>query len=353
MNSSIERNKNIIIPGLIGNILEWYDFSLYGYFASVISSLFFPADNQATALIKTFGVFAVGFLMRPIGAILFGHFGDRYGRKKTLAASVILMALSTVSIGLLPTHAQIGIWAGILLMICRLLQGLAVGGEFSGSIVYIIEHAPTERRGMYGSLTMFSAFAGLLLGSVVGAIVESLTVNTEYANIAWRYPFLFGVVLGFVGLYLRLRMPETPNFIELKKTGQTATKHPLLDSFREHPVDMLKSTLLVFLPAMGFYLCFVYLSSYLTIYLKLPLHTSLIVNSISMAVILLVIPWIGHLSSCKVGRKPVLMLGAISICLFSYPLFLLLAKGTFASALMSQIAFAVLILFVMQLYLQP
>ena len=158
---------------------------------------------------------------------------------------------------------------------------------------------------------------------------------------AWRFPFLFGVVLGAVGLYLRLRMPETPSFIELQKTAST-TKHPIFDSFRDHPIDMIKSTLLVFLPAMGFYLCFVYLSSYLSLYLKLPLHTALVINSISMVVILLVIPWIGHLSD-KYGRKPILMVGAISVCLFSFPLFILLTKGTFVSALVTQMVFAILI----------
>lgn len=333
--------KNTISMVMVGNVLEWYDFSLYGYFASVISGLFFPTDNQTTALIKTFGVFAVGFLMRPIGAILFGHFGDRYGRKKTLATSVILMALATVVMGLLPTHDAIGVWAGILLTICRLLQGLAVGGEFSGSMVYIIEHAPHERRGMYGSLAMFSAFAGLLLGSSVGALVETLAGGTTYESMAWRFPFLFGVVLGAIGLYLRLRLPETSSFIKLQEAGGI-TKYPILDSFREHPIDILKGTLLVFLPAMGFYLCFVYLSSYLFLYLKIPLHTALVINSISMGVILLIIPYIGYLSD-KFGRKPILLLGGISVCLFSYPLFILLAKGTFVTVLIAQTTFAILI----------
>jgi MHS family proline/betaine transporter-like MFS transporter len=335
------KNSNVLIPGMIGNLLEWYDFSLYGYFASVISGLFFPTDNQTTAFIKTFGVFAVGFLMRPIGAIIFGHFGDRYGRKKTLATSVILMAVSTVIMGLLPTHAQIGIWAGMLLCACRLLQGLAVGGEFSGSIVYILEHAPLKKRGMYGSLVMFSAFAGLLLGSTVAALTGILFDQSAYAEIAWRFPFLFSIVLGGVGLYLRLRMPETPDFIRLQEAGNI-TRQPLLDSFREHPLNLFKATLLVFLPAMGFYLCFVYLSTYLTIYMKLSLHTALIINSISMVIILFIIPWVGHLSD-KYGRRPILASGAISICLFSYPLFLFMMQGTFYAALLTQIAFAILI----------
>lgn len=333
--------KNIIIPGILGNILEWYDFSLYGYFATVISGLFFPGGSQTVSLIKTFGVFAVGFLMRPIGAILFGHFGDRYGRKTTLAASVILMAVPTVLMGLLPTHAQIGIWAGVLLTACRLLQGLAVGGEQAGSIVYLIEHAPEGRRGLYGSWTMFSAFAGLLLGSAAGAIVGGLAAGTAYADMAWRFPFIFGIVLAGVGLYLRLRMPETPSFSKILNAGHVI-KHPFLQSLREKPLAILLGTLLVFLPAMGFYLCFVYLSSYLKLYLNMPLHTALIINSISMAVILLIIPWIGYLSD-KFGRKPILISGAIAMCILAYPLFLLLGHGTFATALTAQIIFAILI----------
>lgn len=336
-----EKKKNFIIPGVVGNILEWYDFSLYGYFASIISSLFFPTDNQSIALFKTFGIFAAGFLMRPIGAIIFGHFGDRYGRKKILAVSIILMSGSTFIIGILPTYSQIGVTAGILLTICRLMQGLAVGGEFSGSIVYIIEHSSQTKRGMYGSLTMQSAFTGLFIGSIVGAIVNGLAEGTAYEHMAWRIPFLLGVVLGFIGLYLRLQMPETPGFVKLQEKG-TTSKHPLVESLREHPIEILKSTLLVFLPSMSFYLCFVYLSSYFYIYLNLPLTTSLVINSISMVVILLIIPWFGYLSD-KIGRKPVLFAGATLICLFSYPLFLLLAKATFASVLTAQICFAILV----------
>lgn len=336
-----EKKKNFIMPGIVGNILEWYDFSLYGYFASIISSLFFPTDNPSIALFKTFGIFAAGFLMRPIGAIIFGHFGDRYGRKQILAVSIILMSGSTFIIGILPTYSQIGMTAGVLLTICRLLQGLAVGGEFSGSIVYIIEHSSQTKRGMFGSLTMQSAFTGLFLGSIVGAIVNGLAQGSAYEDIAWRIPFLLGVLLGFIGLYLRLQMPETPGFVKLKEKG-TTSKHPLLESLREHPIDIIKGTLLVFLPSMSFYLCFVYLSSYFVLYLKLSLTTSLVINSISMVIILIVIPWFGYLSD-KIGRKPVLFTSAILICISSYPLFLLLGKATFASVLTAQIGFAILV----------
>lgn len=336
-------HKKLIIPGVIGNILEWYDFSLYGYFAPIIAKLFFPMNNKLTSLLATFGVFAIGFLMRPLGAVVFGHFGDRLGRKKTLAMAVILMAVPTTLIGLLPTHAQIGVTAGILLTLCRLLQGLAVGGEFSGSIVYIIEQASPNRRGVYGSWAMFSAFTGLLLGSAVAALMGSILSSDALHVWGWRIPFIIGIVLGGVGLYLRLRMPETPYFLELQKKGQTVN-HPFVQAFHKAPMSMLKALGIVFLPAMSFYLLFVYLSSYMTEFLKLPLETALLINTISMVVIIAVIPLVGLLSD-NIGRKPVLLIGAIAFIIFSHPLFLLLNNATFASVLTAQICFAALVAF--------
>lgn len=333
--------SKLIVPGIIGNILEWYDFSLYGYFAPIIAKLFFPATNKVAALLATFGIFALGFLMRPLGAAIFGYYGDRLGRKKTLAIAVILMAIPTTLIGLLPTHAQIGILAGILLTVCRLLQGLAVGGEFTGSIVYITEHAPAHRRGMYGSWAMFSAFAGMLLGSGVGALLGAFLSPEDLASWGWRIPFISGLVLGIVGLYLRLRMPETPNFLALQQKN-LILENPLKTAFKQAFTPMFIAVGLVFLPAMGFYLLFVYLSSYMTTFLNLPLHTALMINTISLGVIILVIPFIGLLSDF-IGRKPVLLLGALGYILFSYPLFLLLQVGSFSAVLFAQSCFAVLV----------
>ena len=332
----------LIIPGIIGNILEWYDFSLYGYFAPIIAILFFPTNNQFLSLLSTFGVFAIGFLMRPLGAIIFGFFGDKVGRKKTLAIAVILMAIPTTLIGLLPTHQQIGVFAGILLTACRLLQGLAVGGEFSGSIVYITEHAPQNRRGLYGSWAMFSAFTGLLLGSAVGALTTLLSADA-LNSWGWRIPFIMGFFLGIVGLYLRLRMPETPQFLAIKEKNQILD-NPITRSFKIALWPMIMAAGLVFLPAMGFYLLFVYLSSYMTTILHLPLRLSLTINSISMLGIIIVIPWIGLLSD-KIGRKPVLFIGSLGFIIFSYPLFILLQQATFTSLLFAQTSFAILVCF--------
>lgn len=332
--------RKLIIPGVVGNILEWYDFSLYGYFATIIAQLFFPTTNKLVSILATFGVFAIGFLMRPLGAIIFGYYGDKVGRKKTLSIAIILMAIPTTLIGLLPTYADWGIMASILLLICRLLQGLAVGGEFCGSIVYLLEHAPQNRRGMYGGLSMFSAFAGLLLGSGVAALI-SLLPPDELNVWGWRIPFLMGILLGFIGLFLRWRMPETPNFIDAQKS-QKLVKNPITQAFKTALLPMLLSVGLVFLPAMSFYLLFVYLSSYMTTYLHIALHTALFINTISMLGIIIIIPWVGLLSD-KIGRKPLLFIGALGFIVFSYPLFLLLQHANFFSILFVQISFAVLL----------
>ncbi|WP_131782224.1 MFS transporter [Legionella gresilensis] len=335
--------SKLILPGILGNILEWYDFSLYGYFAPIIAKLFFPTSDKLLSLLATFGVFATGFIMRPIGALLFGYFGDRNGRKKTLAASIILMAIPTTLIGLLPTYQQMGIFAGILLLICRLLQGLAVGGEFCGSIVYITEHSPANRRGMFGSWAMFSAFAGLLLGSGVTALFNALLSQQDLISWGWRIPFIAGLLLGAVGLYFRLRMPETPNFVTIKNRQQILI-NPVNQAFKVAAQPMVISTALVFLPAMSFYLLFVYLPSYMTEILGMSLHRSLTINTISMLVIILVIPLIGLLSDI-IGRKPVLLTGAIGFGLLSYPLFLLIQHTTFISVLLAQVMFAILVSF--------
>lgn len=335
--------KNLIVPGIFGNILEWYDFALYGYFAPIIAHLFFPADNKVTSLLATFGVFAIGFLMRPLGALIFGHFGDKVGRKTTLATAIILMAIPTTLIGLLPTHEQIGVTAAVLLVICRLLQGLAIGGEFAGSIVYLSEHAPTNRRGLYGSWAMFSAFAGLMLGSGISALMSAIMPQDALQAWGWRLPFLAGLLLGIIGLYLRLRMPETPNFLNVQAAAKLV-KQPLGLAFKTAGKPMLAATALVFLPAMGFYLLFVYLSSYMTTYLNIPLEEALTINTLSMVIIIVVMPFIGWLSD-QVGRKLVLALGALSYILFSYPLFLLMQHATFGSILIAQMCFAVLVCF--------
>ncbi len=345
LQQTLTQNKKpmiwILIPSLIGNILEWYDFALYGYFASILSKLFFPTQNPAVALIATFSVFAVGFIMRPIGALLFGYFGDRIGRKKTLGAAVLLMAIPTTLIGLLPTYQQIGITATILLTVCRLMQGLAVGGELTGSVVYLIEHGGNKNRGLYGSLALGSGVVGLLLGSAVAAFVGSLSNDETFISWSWRIPFLMSVLLGVIGLYLRLGMPETPLFEQIQERKKI-TQNPIFSAFRQNAWRMTLGTIMTMLPSAAFYTSFVYLSSYLTLYLNVPLTKALELNSIAMVVVSILFPVVGVLSD-KVGRRFVIRLGAIGFVIFSYPLFMLLQQATTAAILIAQCSFAVLV----------
>ncbi|ASQ45396.1 MFS transporter [Legionella clemsonensis] len=326
----------IVIPGLLGNVLEWYDFALYGYFASTLTPLFFPAQNKTLALILTFTVFAIGFLMRPLGAIVFGYIGDRLGRKHALSYAILLMAIPTTLIGLLPDYSQIGIIAPSLLIVCRLLQGLAVGGEFTGSMVYLLEHTPTAKQGFYGSLAMASAFGGLLLGSAAATIVELFAVAW-----AWRIPFLLSITLGALGLYLRLHMPESPVFETLKKK-HPLTVNPLKEVVSKHFSLMLKAMALVILPSTGFYLSFLYLTTYLNHFLAVALPHAMLINTLTLFLLMLACPAVGVLAD-KIGKWRILITGAAFFIFLSIPLYLLLQEKSLMAIFICQIAFACMV----------
>jgi len=333
--------KKWLMPGIIGNILEWYEFALYGYFVHTISTLFFPVNNQALSLIATFSVFAVGFLMRPLGAVVFGHIGDRYGRRKALILAIFCMAIPTGLMGLLPAYETLGIYAAILLTFLRLLQGLAVGGEFTGSIVYLVEHAPQHQRGFYGSLTLCSGLVGVMLGSGVSALVGYLANGTAAELWAWRVPFVLGFGLGLLGFYVRRGMPETPHFEKISAIGKRVA-HPILWTLFKSPAKILYAAGLVALPVAGFYILFVYLTSYLTIYYKMPTGQVMLINTLTISILVATIPIVGRLSD-KIGRRPVLLSGAIGFICFSYPLFYLLQQATIATVFVAQGIFAILV----------
>lgn len=336
-----DSKKKWLVPGIIGNILEWYEFALYGYFVHTISRLFFPVNNQALSLIATFSVFAIGFLMRPLGAVIFGHIGDRYGRKKALISAIFCMAIPTGLMGLLPDYEALGIYAAVLLTFLRLLQGLAVGGEFTGSFVYLVEHAPARQRGFYGSLTLCSGIVGVMLGSGVSALVGYLANGTTAELWAWRIPFVLGFALGLLGFYVRRSMPETPGFEKISATGKRVA-HPILWTLLKSPASLLYAAGLVALPVAGFYMLFVYLSSYLTIYYKMPIGQVMLINTLTMMMLVVIIPVIGCLSD-KVGRRPVLFGGALGFIFLSYPLFHLLQQASIATVFIAQSAFAILV----------
>ena len=329
-----------VVAGCVGNVLEWYDFALYGFFAPIIAKLFFPSDDQLSGLLATFGIFAVGFLMRPIGSVLFGILGDRLGRKKALEISVVMMAVPTTLIGVLPTHESAGILAPILLTIIRLIQGISVGGEFTGSISYVVEHAPYPpgRRGFYSSWTVFSLLGGILLGSAIASIVTDVFTEAQVHSFGWRIPFLLGILIGVIGLFLRSGIDESPSFKKMKEAGELS-KTPIKDTFKYHWKEILTVVGATCVGSVNFYMIFVYLTTFLSTETHIDLSTALEINTVSMIVLMVITPIMGYLSD-KIGRKPILIAGCLIIAIFAYPLFIEFTHGNAFHDLLSQLVFA-------------
>jgi len=333
------KNIRVLAAGFIGNILEWYDFAVYGFFAPTIGKLFFPSDNPTTSLIAAFGAFAAGFLMRPVGAVLFGHIGDRVGRKKALMLSVMMMAVPTLLVGVLPTHAQIGVSAAVLMVLLRMIQGVSVGGEYTSSFVFLVEHAPPHRRAFFGSWSMIGATCGILLGSAVGALINTFTTSEQLLAWGWRIPFVSGVLVAFVGYFIRHGIPEQPLSEEL---AEQEAYSPLREAFTFHRKEMLQSAGLNMMNAVTFYTVFIYLSSWLVTEVGEDRAEALDINTISMAALTLFVPLAAILAD-KFGRKPFLLIGSAGIALLSPTLLGLMHHHNFALILTGQIGFALLI----------
>ncbi|MHC8598216.1 MFS transporter [Arenicellales bacterium IMCC55707] len=325
-----------MVAGVTGNVLEWYDFAVYGFFAPIIGRLFFPSDDPTVSLIASFGAFAAGFLMRPIGAIIFGFIGDKIGRKRALVLSVLLMAIPSGMIGILPDHATIGVSAAVLMVLMRMLQGIAVGGEYTSSIVYLAEHAPSKRRGFFTSWTLVGAVGGILLGSGVGALLSNLLPAEAVSDWGWRIAFLSGIAVGVVGLLIRRHLPEMP------KTESNDSANPIIDAFRTEWRAVTQVIGINIFNAVGFYLMFVYAVTWLIKEVKVPRSDALDINSLSLAVLLVLVPVFGALSD-KVGRKSLLLFGSGGAVLLGYPLIMLMHHVDFMMIMMGQIGFAILL----------
>lgn len=336
-----------MLAGAIGNVLEWYDFALYGYFAPVLAALFFPSEQPSLSLLSAFGVFAIGFLARPLGALLFGYWGDTAGRRNALAWSIILMAIPTFCIGLLPTYEAIGLFAPFALTCCRFLQGLSVGGEFTGSVTYLVEHAAPSRRGYIGSWAGFSAQVGALLGSGAGALVASTLSHQALYAWGWRIPFLGGSLIALIGWYLRMRVPESPAFERARHAG-TLSAAPIHEVLTSQRAAVGRVIGLVLLHGAGFYLLYVYLSTYLVTVTNIPLGSGLTINTVCMVLLALLIPLTGSLSD-TIGRRPLLATGAAGLALASYPMFVWLTSEDWYLILLAQVLLTVL----MACYLGP
>ncbi len=332
--------KRSTIGGVIGNVLEWYDFAVFGYFASIIGQSFFPVTDPLAALINAFGVFAAGYLMRPLGGMIFGQIGDRLGRKRALQISVLMMAIPTTLLGLLPTYASIGIAAPVALMALRLIQGVSVGGELIGSVSFITEIAPPNRRGFFGSWSFFSAVAGVLLGSLVATIVHTFMDPDALAAWGWRLPFLAGFLIGGFGLWMRRGMVESPAFEKLEESGEVA-KSPVAEALRRHPGQILHVVAMVMTMGGGFYMLFVWWPTYLNTIVSPPVPHALMVNTVAMVTLTALIP-LGGLASDLWGRKRVLVVSQLAFVVVAYPLFTITDHGLLVPALVCQLVFAVL-----------
>lgn len=336
--TQVHKTKAISVA-CIGGGLEIYDFTIYIFFAPVIASLFFPKNNSLIPLLDTFIIFAVGYFARPLGAILFGHYGDTLGRKKGLLITILLMGLSTTLIGLLPTYSSIGMLAPLLLVILRFTQGLAVGGDLPGAITFVAEYADNHKRGLLCSLLYCGVNLGLLMASAIGAIITLSLSYEQLMGWGWRIPFILGITIAMIGFYLRLRITDTPYFLKLQET-QTINKMPLFKLLREHSLTVLQSIGLVWLFAMIISQIFLYMPTYLHTESHLSLTTALIINSINLLIFSLCIPLFGYLSD-KIGRKPIILITALLFCLFSYPLYSLLVNSNFIVQLIGLFAFGI------------
>jgi MFS transporter, MHS family, proline/betaine transporter len=333
-------NTRTILAGAIGNALEWYDFGLFGYFAPVIAAEFFPGHDRTVALLDTFGVFATGFLMRPIGGLLFGLVGDRLGRKRALELSVLLMAVSTTLLGFLPGYATIGIAAPVLLTILRMIQGLSVGGEYIGSIAFLTEHAPPNRRALYGSWSGVTVVLGTLLSSAVAALTSHFLNHSQLHAWGWRLAFVSGLIIGVVGLWLRMGVAESPGFAALRRAEQLAT-NPIADAIRRDWRPIVTTVGLTGLSSVGFYLPFVWLTTWLSEIIPHPLSAerALVSNTVALVALLILMPPLAVLSD-RIGRRPMYLAASAGYALLSYPLLVMMSGGAFSAALAGGLAFA-------------
>jgi MFS transporter, MHS family, proline/betaine transporter len=316
----------VIAAGTIGNVLEWYDFAIYGYFAAPIGRQFFPQEDAVAQLLSAFGVFAVGYLMRPVGGVLVGHIGDTVGRRAALTFSVAAMAIPTFLIGLLPGYQAIGVLAPIGLILLRVVQGLSVGGEYTGSLVFLIEHAPEGRRGLLGALGASGATVGILLGSAVGAAFAASMSPAALDAWGWRIPFLLGLVVGIAGYILRRYVLETA-------VVEKRARPPILETLQDHWRAVAGFAGLSVYSAVSFYIGFVYLVSWLQTADGIPPSRSLEINSFSMLILLPVVITAGWLSD-RIGRKPLMALASLGGLVAAVPVFWLLNHP---SALLAQI----------------
>lgn len=313
-----ESVRRVALASMVGTSIEWYDFFVFGTAsAQVFGRLFFPTFSPLAGTLAAFASFAVGFVARPVGGLVFGHFGDRIGRKTTLVLTLTMMGIATFLMGLMPTYATIGVWAPILMVALRFVQGLAVGGEWGGAVLMATEHSRGERRGFFGSFAQIGSAVGGLMSNGIFLAMHQLPED-EFVSWGWRVPFLISIVLVLVGLFIRLRIMESPVFAQMKEKRRLA-KMPAVDLLRFDARNVLLAAGLYMAHGTLFYAMTVYTLAYTTTVYGLSQNTYLIGLTAAGAIQCLTIPMYGALSD-KLGRRPVILFGTLFIVAFATPL---------------------------------
>lgn len=326
--------RKVVVAASIGNFIEWYDFAVYGYLAVILATKFFPGDDPASSLLETFAVFAVAFALRPVGGLVFGRLGDRIGRKRTLAITILLISGSTSAIGLLPTHTVIGVWAPLLLVVARCLQGLSAGGEYAGACAYVLEHAPRERKATYASWVPVSTFLAFAFAAGFTFLL-SLALGTEtMESWGWRIPFLLSLPLGLCGFYLRFRLNETPLFEGIDEDEEVSVS-PLKETFTVHWRTILVFAGFIAATALSFYIFTTYMSTFLQVVGGLDPTAALLSTFLCQIMAACLCPITGRISD-RIGRRKTMMTACTLLFIGTFPAFALGGTGVLALSIVGQ-----------------
>jgi len=321
--------RRVIVASLIGTSLEWYDFFIYGIAAALVfNKLFFPSFEPLVGTLLAFATFAVGFVARPIGGVVFGHYGDKIGRKNVLVVTLLLMGIATFAIGLLPTYGQIGVGAPIVLVALRFLQGLGLGGEWGGAVLMTLESGDSDRRGLNASWPQVGAPIGLLLANGTLSLMGTVTSDATFLSWGWRVPFLLSGLLVVVGLWIRLTIEESPLFRQIE-VSDVKVRAPIIDVLRRYPKQVLLAIGARIGVDVAFYTFVLFITTYVVTYLKLPRSYALNAVLIAATCQVLLIPWFGRLSD-RFGRRPVYLFGAVGAAIWVFVFFALLDTRNFA-----------------------
>lgn len=332
-------NRRVITAAAIGSFVENYDFAVYGYVAPIIATLFFAGGDPTAALLATLATFATAYLVRPIGGLVFGHVGDRFGRRGSLAVALVGMAIATFLIGVLPTYAAIGVGATALLVLARLVQGLAAGGEIPGAATYVAEHSPRRRRGLNTSLMQLAVVAGALFGSLEVALLTSALGPETMAAWGWRIPFLVALPLGAIGLYVRLRLEDSPEFRQLSE-NRSVEKLPVATLFRTQKRALVQGFAVAVGYFAGYYVVYIYLPTYLERSVGVARSVASLSTTLTLTSALFVIPVAGLLAD-RLGRRVVVIGGAVAMGVLAVPMFALVGTGSTAAVIAGQMILGV------------